>query len=69
MQNNHEFRATGGFITAVGRVKLDYGEISGTKFPDSYTVYVEGHNYPKAPAAQEKYMRIPILLFQGYRGS
>ena len=64
VQNNHELRATGGFITAVGRVKLDYGEISELDFSDSYTVYVEGHNYPKAPAAQEKYMRIPILLFR-----
>lgn len=64
VQNNHELRATGGFITAVGRVKLDYGDITEMEFGDSYSVYVEGNTYPKAPAAQQKYMRIPILLFR-----
>src|SRR5690606_22520184 len=28
LQNNHELRATGGFITAVGRVTLDKGRIA-----------------------------------------
>ncbi|MFN8444130.1 MAG: DUF4012 domain-containing protein [Caldilineaceae bacterium] len=64
VQNNHELRATGGFITAVGRVKLDMGDIADMNFEDSYKVYNKANSYPKAPAAQQKYMAIPLLLFR-----
>ncbi len=64
VQNNHELRATGGFISAVGRLTLDNGELSGMDFSDSYAVYVADHSYPKPPLAMLKYMNIPMLLFR-----
>lgn len=64
VQNNHELRATGGFITAIGRVTLDRGEIAELDFSDSYAIFRYDTAHPPAPAPMERYMGIPYLVFR-----
>lgn len=64
VQNNHELRATGGFIAAVGRVTLDQGQITELEFSDSYDIFRQGVRYPPPPAPMERYMNIPMLVFR-----
>jgi hypothetical protein len=64
VQNNHELRPTGGFITAVGRLTLDKGEITDLRFSDSYRVFRPEYRYPPAPPAVERFMQIPYLTFR-----
>lgn len=65
-QNNHELRATGGFLTAVGRLSLLDGRIVGIEFMDSYdrTISRTDLPLPKAPAAVQQYMGIEIMLLR-----
>lgn len=39
VQNNHELRATGGFISSIGLLTLEQGKISNLEFADSYEFY------------------------------
>jgi hypothetical protein len=64
VQNNHELRATGGFISAVGRVTLQHAEPMVFDFVDSYTYYNDALSYPPAPAPMQRYMGIPLLLLR-----
>ncbi len=66
VQNNNELRPTGGFITAVGRVTLDKGQIAEMDFQDSYAIfrYNAIRDYPTAPAPLQKYMQIPYISFR-----
>lgn len=64
VQNNHELRATGGFIAAIGRITLDQGKLAEMDFADSYTVYRADGLYPPAPAAMQEYMNIPVLVMR-----
>lgn len=64
VQNNHELRPSGGFITAVGRVTLDKGRISAMDFADSYSIFTLGAPYPPAPKAMLEHMEIPYLTFR-----
>lgn len=64
VQNNHELRATGGFIAAVGRVTLDKGKIAELEFVDSYAIFRQGVRYPPPPAPMERYMNIPMLVMR-----
>ena len=64
IQNNHELRATGGFIAAVGRVTVDKGRMTALDFADSYTVYSDKSTYPLAPKPMQQYMHIPLLLMR-----
>lgn len=64
VQNNHELRATGGFIAAIGRVTLDHGKLTELDFTDSYSVYRADGRYPPAPAAMQTYMNIPVLVMR-----
>jgi hypothetical protein len=66
VQNNNELRPTGGFITAVGRVTLDKGQIAEMDFQDSYAVfrYDAIGDYPTAPLPLQKYMQIPYISFR-----
>lgn len=64
VQNNHELRATGGFIAAVGRVTLDQGKITELEFSDSYAIFRQGVRYPPPPAPMERYMNIPMLVMR-----
>ncbi len=64
VQNNHEMRATGGFITAVGRVTLDKGRLVEMDFQDVYAIFQETSEYPPIPAPMEEYMKIPYMTFR-----
>ena len=64
VQNNHELRATGGFIAAIGRVTLDKGKIAELEFVDSYAIFRQGVRYPPPPAPMERYMNIPMLVMR-----
>ncbi|MFM7172094.1 MAG: DUF4012 domain-containing protein, partial [Caldilinea sp.] len=49
VQNNHELRGTGGFISAVGRLTLDRGKVTDLDFVDSYALYRSDGLYPPPP--------------------
>ncbi len=55
-QNNHELRATGGFISGVALLTIDDGEIEELDFRDSYAVDDLTQDHPSAPGPLEKYM-------------
>ncbi len=64
VQNNHELRATGGFIAAIGKVTLDQGKLVELEFVDSYDIYRNDGVYPPAPAPMRKYMDIQLMLMR-----
>ncbi len=55
-QNNHELRATGGFISGVALLEIDDGQIQELDFRDSYAVDDLTQNHPSAPQPLERYM-------------
>ncbi len=61
-QNNHELRATGGFISGVALLKIDNGQIEELDFRDSYAVDDLTQNHPSAPEPLEKYMLAQLWL-------
>jgi hypothetical protein len=63
-QNNHELRATGGFISAVGVVRLDGGRIMDLKLMDSYAVDDLQQPHPLPPPALSEQMGAQILLLR-----
>lgn len=65
-QNNHELRATGGFVTAVGRVTVADGKIIGVDFVDSYDPSISqiDASLPTAPPPVQQYMGIEIMLLR-----
>ncbi len=64
VHNNHELRATGGFISAVGRLTIENGKIAEMDFVDSYQIYRRDSEYPPAPQPMQEYMSIPVMLFR-----
>lgn len=64
VQNNHELRATGGFLTAVGHVVMDEGEIGDIDFMDSYKVSRLDAEHPPAPEPLRRYMGAQLLLLR-----
>jgi hypothetical protein len=64
VQNNHELRATGGFISAVSLVTLDQGQITNLEFHDSYYLDLPNFQHPPAPPPMQRYMNIPILMLR-----
>lgn len=66
MQNNHELRATGGFISGVGTIQLSAGKIITTTFQDSYQVDAacDLWAHPPAPEPLRRYMWAPVLVFR-----
>lgn len=62
VQNNHELRATGGFISAFGSVVIDQGEVVSLDFMDSYELFSMQSEYPPAPAPMQQYMGIQLLV-------
>ncbi|MDQ3250315.1 MAG: DUF4012 domain-containing protein, partial [Chloroflexota bacterium] len=64
VQNNHELRATGGFISALGTLTLDKGRVAALDFTDSYNLYRDDAQYPLPPAPMQRYMGIPLLLLR-----
>jgi len=64
VQNNQELRATGGFISALGKVTIDKAKVVELDFTDSYNLFHDGGQYPPAPAPMQRYMGIPLLLLR-----
>jgi hypothetical protein len=63
-ENNDELRATGGFISAVGHLVLDKGEIVDITFEDSYLVDDYSRSYPDSPPPILRYMGIDQWVFR-----
>jgi hypothetical protein len=63
-QNNHELRATGGFISGVGVVRLEGGRVTELKLSDSYAVDNYKQPHPLAPPALAEQMGAQILLLR-----
>jgi len=64
VQNNHELRGTGGFITGVGRVTVERGRVTALEFSDSYKVDNHAIDHPPAPAVLQKYMNMDLLFLR-----
>lgn len=64
LQNNHELRGTGGFITGVGEVTVERGRVTKLDFSDSYAVDNHGVDHPPAPAPLLKYMNMDLLFLR-----
>jgi len=63
-QNNHELRATGGFISAVGLVRMDRGRVSTTGFRDSYLFDDPARPYSSPPKALTRTMRAGVWVLR-----
>jgi hypothetical protein len=63
-QNNHELRATGGFISGVGVVGLEKGQITSLRFQDSYTVDDLSQPHPLPPEPLRRYMGAGMLVLR-----
>jgi len=63
-QNSDELRATGGFISGVGLLRLDGGRIVELSFQDSYGVDDFSKPHPPSPPALKKYMKADILVLR-----
>ncbi len=63
-QNNHELRATGGFISGVGFVRLERGQITDLKLGDSYAVDNFQQPHPAPPAALSEQMGAQLLVLR-----
>lgn len=61
VQNNHELRATGGFLSSFGTVVVEQGQIADLAFVDSYELFSTAHEYPPAPEPMQRYMGIQLL--------
>ena len=55
-QNSDELRATGGFISGIGLVTVQQGEVTGLSFEDSYAVENWAQPHPDPPEALRKHM-------------
>lgn len=63
-QNNHELRATGGFISGVGLVQVDRGQIVRASFQDSYAVDNLNQPHPWAPDPLRRHMGSALLMLR-----
>ena len=63
-QNNHELRGTGGFISAVGMIRVERGRITDLQLGDSYAVDDLSQPHPAPPAALAAQMGIDLLLLR-----
>jgi hypothetical protein len=64
VQNNHELRATGGFISALGLVTAENGELGKLALTDSYNVQRDDVDHPWAPEAMRDYMGIDLVFLR-----
>lgn len=64
LQNNHELRGTGGFITGIGRVTVERARVTALEFTDSYAVDNHNIDHPPAPAPLQKYMKADLLFLR-----
>lgn len=63
-QNSDELRATGGFISSVGRVVIKQGQIISQTFEDSYAVDDFQFSYPDPPSELLTYMGSQLWVFR-----
>ncbi len=63
-QNDHELRATGGFISAAGVVRVNGGRITELKITDSYAVDNFEQPHPLPPPALGEQMGIQLLVLR-----
>jgi hypothetical protein len=63
-QNEDELRPTGGFITAVGSLLVDNGQISNLTFVNSYDLDEWSKPYPAAPWQLQQYMDSSVLVLR-----
>ena len=63
-QNSEELRPTGGFISGVGLITIDGGDLGDMEFSDSYTVFNPDVDHPLAPPDLERTMGAQILVFR-----
>lgn len=63
-QNSDELRPTGGFISGVGLLQVERGQLGELDFEDSYTVYNPNVDHPLAPSDLEETMGAQMLLFR-----
>jgi hypothetical protein len=61
-QNRDELRATGGFISGIGRLELDEAEIVTFEIGDSYSVDEFSQGYPTPPEPLERFMLAELWL-------
>jgi hypothetical protein len=62
--NEDELRAGGGFISGVGEVRVEAGQIVTMTFQDSYAVDDFSQPYPASPEPMRRYMGIDIWVFR-----
>jgi hypothetical protein len=63
-QNSHELRATGGFISGAGFVRLDGGRIVDLRFSDAYAVDDLTQPHPAPPRALTEQMGTQLLTLR-----
>jgi len=63
-QNDDELRATGGFMSSVGKLILDKGNVITITFQDGYDVYNKKYAYPDPPSQLQRYMLSDIWVFR-----
>lgn len=64
IQNNHELRATGGFITAIGSLRIEQGDIAELNFSDSYEIANNQVDHPWAPEPMQRYLGIDLMFLR-----
>ncbi len=64
IQNEDELRATGGFITTVGRLVLDRGQVISLEFEQVDNQEDWSKPYPAAPWQMREFMNIPVMLLR-----
>jgi hypothetical protein len=64
IQNNHELRGTGGFISAAGELTLNQGELEVLEITDSYSIFSTEIEYSAAPEPIQNYLMSEILVFR-----
>jgi hypothetical protein len=64
VQNEDELRPTGGFITAVGTLLLENGQVSGMNFENSGDLDDWEKPYPAAPWQLNEYMNSSVLILR-----
>ena len=63
-QNSDELRPTGGFISGVGLLGIDRGDLNQLDFVDSYAIFNPTVDHPLAPADLDRYMGAQMLLLR-----
>ena len=61
-QNRDELRASGGFISGIGRLELEGGQITHFEMDDSYSIDDFAQEYPSPPEPLEQFMLAEFWL-------